>query len=125
MANKKILIVDDNADITEMVKTMLESSPYSCAIANSGEDCLRILLNQRFDLILLDIAMPEMSGIDVLTNMKTNNLAIDTKIVMFTASPMYDEMDLEKIRAVCGAVERVEKPFKRTELLAVISKYIG
>ena len=125
MANKKILIVDDNEDITDMIQSMLESSPYSCMTANTGQQCLDLAKQQNFDLILLDMAMPEMSGIDVLTKLKENNLAQNSKIVLVTASPMYTEMDLKKIRDDYGAIERVKKPFTDTELLAVIAKYIG
>lgn len=70
MANKKILVVDDNEDITDMIKSMLESSPYTCVTANTGRQCLDLAEQQNFDLILLDMAMPEMSGIDVLTQLK-------------------------------------------------------
>lgn len=125
MANKKILVVDDNEDITDMIKSMLESSPYTCVTANTGRQCLDLAEQQNFDLILLDMAMPEMSGIDVLTQLKENNLAQQSKIVLVTASPMYTEMDLKKIREDYGAIERVKKPFTDTELLAVIEKYIG
>ena len=125
MANKKILIVDDNVDITDMIQSMLESSPYSCVTANTGRQCVDLAKQQHFDLILLDMAMPEMSGIDVLTKLKENNLAQNSKIVLVTASPMYTEMDLKKIRDDYGAIERVKKPFTDTELLAVIAKYIG
>ncbi len=125
MTNKKILVVDDNQDITEMVQAMLESSPYSCVTANSGQQCLDLVKHQEFDLILLDMAMPEMSGVDILTKLKENNLARESKIVLVTASPMYTEMDLKKIRADYGAIERVKKPFTETELLTVIGKYLS
>ena len=125
MANKKILVVDDNEDITEMVQTMLESSAYSCVTANTGQQCLDLVKEQKFDLILLDMAMPEMSGLDVLTKLKENKISRETKVVLVTASPMYTEMDLKKIREDYGAIERVKKPFTDTELLAVIEKYIS
>jgi CheY-like chemotaxis protein len=125
LTNKNILVVDDNEDITDMIKSMLVSSPYSCMTANTGIQCIDLVKQQNFDLILLDMAMPEMSGIDVLTKLKENNLAQQTKIVLVTASPMYTEMDLKKIREDYGAIERVKKPFTDEELLAVIEKYIG
>lgn len=125
LANKKILVVDDNEDITEMVQTMLESSPYSCVTVNTGQQCLDLVKQQKFDLILLDMAMPEMSGLDVLTKLKENNISRETKVVLVTASPMYTEMDLKKIREDYGAIERIKKPFTDTELLAVIEKYIS
>lgn len=122
---KKILVVDDNREITEMVKTMLESSPYSCVTANSGQECLELLQEQKFDLILLDMAMPEMSGLDVLARLKEKDEIAKNRIVLFTASPMYTEMDLTKIREQYGAVERVKKPFTDTELLELIDKNVG
>lgn len=122
---KKILVVDDNREITEMVNTMLESSQYSCVTANSGQECLELLQEQKFDLILLDMAMPEMSGLDVLTKLKEKNEMAQNRVVLFTASPMYTEMDLTKIREQYGAVERVKKPFTDTELLTLIDKHVG
>jgi CheY-like chemotaxis protein len=125
LTNKKVLVVDDNVDITEMVQSMLEISPYTCVVANSGQQCLDLIKTENFDLILLDMAMPEMSGLDVLTSLKQTNSAPSSKIVMITASPMYTEMDLKKIRADYGAIERVKKPFTDTELLEIIEKYIN
>lgn len=122
---KRILVVDDNTEITDMVKTMLESSPYSCVTVNSGQECLELLQNERFDLILLDMAMPDMSGLDVLAKLKEKNSIGQNRIVLFTASPMYTEMDLTKIREQYGAVERVKKPFTDTELLTLIDKHVG
>src|SRR5687768_12568196 len=118
MTKKNILVVDDNQDITDMVVSMLETSPYTCVTANSGKDCLRILQDQKFDLILLDMAMPDMSGLDVLKKLKDTDTISQNKIVLFTASPMYTEMDLRKIKEEYGAIERVRKPFTDTELLA-------
>ena len=125
MTKKRILVVDDNRDITEMVQTMLEGTQYDCAIANTGRDCIRLAEEEKFDLILLDMAMPEMSGLDVLAALKESQAARDTKVVLVTASPMYTEMDLKKIRDDYGAIERVKKPFTDKELLAVIEKYVA
>jgi CheY-like chemotaxis protein len=125
MAKKRVLVVDDNRDITEMVQTMLEGTRYECAIANTGRECLSLAEKEKFDLILLDMAMPEMSGLDVLAALKDSQLAKDSKVVLVTASPMYTEMDLKKIRSDYGAIERVKKPFTDTELLAVIDKYVA
>lgn len=124
MARKKILVVDDNKDITDMVQTMLESSNYDCVAVNSGQKCLDILKTRGFDLILLDMAMPEMSGLDVLSRLGEDNEVPPKNIVLFTAAAMYTESDLKKIREWYGAVERVKKPFTEAELLAVIEKYL-
>ncbi len=127
MGNKKILVVDDNRTITDMVQDMLRSSPYSCITANSGRECLDLVKDQEFDLILLDMAMPEMSGLDVLVKLREHNMARQNKakVVLFTASPMYSEMDLKIINEGYGAIERVKKPFTQTELLALLKKHLG
>jgi CheY-like chemotaxis protein len=125
MAKKRILVVDDNRDITEMVQTMLEGTAYDCTTVNSGRECVRLAETEKFDLILLDMAMPEMSGLDVLAELKGSYAARDTKIVLVTASPMYTEMDLKKVRDEYGAIERVKKPFTDAELLRVIDKYVS
>jgi len=124
LTKKRILVVDDNKDITDMVQSMLESSPYGCVAVNSGSECLNLLKTQEFDLVLLDMAMPEMSGLDVLSRLAEDDQVRSRKIVLFTASAMYTESDLKKIREWYGAVERVQKPFTEAELLAVIDKYL-
>jgi CheY-like chemotaxis protein len=124
LVNKRILVVDDNQDITEMVQEMLEGSPYHCVVANTGKECLELIKEQDFDFILLDMAMPEMSGLDVLRKLKELDLAQKTNIVLVTASPMYTDMDLKQIRADYGAIERVKKPFTYEEILSVIEKYV-
>ena len=124
LENKQILVVDDNQDITDMVKEMLEGSPYHCVIANSGKQGLELIKENDFDLILLDMAMPEMSGLDVLRKLKELDLAQKTNVVLVTASPMYSDMDLTQIRADYGAIERVKKPFTDKALISVIEKYV-
>lgn len=125
MSQKKILVVDDNRDITEMVETMLESTPYTCTTVNSDKECLRMVECQDFDLILLDMAMPEMSGLEVLKELKDSKDLSKTKIVLITATPAYTEMDLSKIREEYGTIERIPKPFTDTELINIIDKHIS
>jgi CheY-like chemotaxis protein len=124
LEKKEILLVDDNQDITEMVQEMLEGSPYHCVVANTGKEGLELIKHQDFDLIMLDMVMPEMSGLGVLRKLKELDLAQKTSVVLVTASPMYTEMDLSQIRADYGAIERVKKPFTQEELLSVIKKYV-
>jgi CheY-like chemotaxis protein len=125
LIQKKILVVDDSRDITEMVESMLESTPYTCTTVNSGKECLKLVERQDFDLILLDMAMPEMSGLDVLKELKDSKDVSKTKIVLITASPMYTEMDFRIIKEEFGAIERVPKPFTDTELINIIDKLIS
>ena len=120
---KTILVVDDNKETTDMVKLMLELNNYSCVAANSAQECLELMAKSKFDLILLDMAMPVMSGLELLEKLKKEDRLAGNKIVLFTASPMYTDMDLEKIKERFGAVERVRKPFTETELVDVIKRH--
>ena len=120
---KTILVVDDNKETTDMVKLMLELNDYSCTTVNSAGECLKAVRESKFDLILLDMAMPVMSGLELLEKLKKEDRLAGNKIVLFTASPMYTDMDLEKIKERFGAVERVRKPFTETELVSVINRH--
>lgn len=120
---KTILVVDDNKETTDMVKLMLELNQYGCATANSAQECLALMEKIKFDLILLDMAMPVMSGLELLQKLKVDGKLSKNKIVLFTASPMYTDMDLEKIKSKFGAVERMRKPFTEEELVQVIKRH--
>lgn len=119
---KKILVVDDNKDITDLVQAILTAPIYSCVAVNSGQECLDLLKKQEFDLVLLDLAMPGMSGLDVLSELGEQSNAHN--IVIFTASPEYSEKDLEKLKEWHGKIERINKPFTDEELLAVVEKHL-
>jgi CheY-like chemotaxis protein len=124
LANKKILVVDDQKDITDLVQTMLDSPSHTCVAVNSGQECLDILKREKFDLVLLDLAMPGMSGLDVLSRLAENPETRPQNIVIFTASPEYSDAELKTVRGWYGAIERVNKPFTEDELRSVIDKYL-
>jgi CheY-like chemotaxis protein len=118
---KKILVVDDNTNTTDLVQTLLESSGYSCDRAHSGKECLNMAGQNGYDLIILDIAMPEMTGIDVVNKMKEGGLLAKNKVVFFTASSKTaDEIfDLQQE----GVLDCMRKPFTKAELLAIVQKH--
>ena len=118
---KKILVVDDNANTTDLVQTLLESSGYSCDRAHSGKECLNMAGQNDYDLIILDIAMPEMTGIDVVNNMKQTGMMPKNKVVFFTASSQTSDEILELQKA--GVLDCMRKPFTKAELLALVQKH--
>jgi two-component system cell cycle response regulator DivK len=120
---KTILVVDDNKETTDMVKLMLELNNYGCVAANSAHECLELMAKSKFDLILLDMAMPVMNGLQVLQKLKKESMLAANKIVLFTASLMYTDMDLEKIKKNFGAVDRVRKPFTEKELIHIVDTH--
>jgi CheY-like chemotaxis protein len=125
MMTMKILVVDDNKEITDLVRSILDSPSYICVAANSGQECLDILKTQSFDLVLLDLAMPGMSGLEVLSSLGENPETRPHNIVIFTASPEYSDQDLKTVRGWYGSIERVNKPFTEDELMSVVNKYLS
>lgn len=89
--NLEILIVDDNEQITKMLTTFLELKDHKCTIANDGKEGLAIIKENRHDVILLDLAMPEFDGYSVIKDLEENNMLKDHKIIVFTASTITQE----------------------------------
>lgn len=117
--------MDDSKDITNAVKTLLESVGYGCAVANSAKECLELMRNKRFDLVLLDLAMPEVSGFEVLKILKEEGILADNKILLFSVSPKFIDAEVEMLKNEYGVLGRVRKPFTNKELLDVIAKNVS
>ena len=118
---KNLLIVDDNQDIAKLLKVILELSGYSVLTANSGRECLNLLSNNKFDLISLDIAMPDITGVDVLKKIKADHTLAHNKVVFITASSPTDTV-MEGLMKE-GALEVVKKPITEEKLVEVVTKY--
>jgi len=120
MELKKILIVDDDADIVRIVSTMLAGQGWQVQYAYNGSDALRAVREEHPDLVLLDIMMPGMDGIEVLR--EARGIAPGMRVIMITAfgdvGSYLESMDL-------GACEYINKPFETTELLAMIRSVAG
>ena len=86
MKSLEILIIDDNEQITKMLTTFLELKEHKCTVANDGKEGLSIIKENRHDVVLLDLAMPEFDGYSVIKDLEENNLIKDQKIIVFTAS---------------------------------------
>jgi two-component system, OmpR family, KDP operon response regulator KdpE len=114
MSAGRILIVDDDPQIRRVLKVTLSGQGYEVDDARDGEAALERLRDARFDLVLLDINMPGMSGLDACRAIRSGS---EIAIIMLTVRD--DEADtVEALDA--GADDYVTKPFKPTELLARI-----
>jgi len=90
--NLKILIIDDNEQITKMLTTFLELKEQQCTVANDGKEGLGLIKEKKHDVVLLDLAMPEFDGYAVIQDLEDNNLLKDSKIIVFTASTVTQEV---------------------------------
>lgn len=117
MAGEKILVIDDELNIVELLKYNLLLSGYKVLYALNGKEGLNLAADNKPDLILLDVMLPEMDGFDVCKEMKKNKEIENIPIIMLTAKG--DEFD--KILGLeLGADDYITKPFSVRELLARI-----
>jgi CheY-like chemotaxis protein len=93
MANPSILIVDDKVDLLDLFSASLRRLPYRVITAQSGDTALAILEEETPIVIVLDVAMPHVSGIEVLRKIRTNPRLASTKIMILTAVPSRVETD--------------------------------
>lgn len=110
----QLLIIEDDTHINQLLKQALEKDGYICTQAFSGTEGRLLLQNQTFDLILLDLMLPGMSGEQLLQDIRT---AIPTPIIVLTAKDnLDDKIDMLKN----GADDYITKPFEIKEVLARI-----
>lgn len=112
-----ILIVDDLKQNLKLLNIILESAHYQTSLALSGKDALERLKVLNPDLILLDLMMPDISGLEVCRRIKSNPEYEDIPVIFLTAS--VEENHLIEAYSL-GANDYVNKPFRKPELLARI-----
>jgi len=111
----KLLIVDDENGLCEDLRGFFKPLGYNAFIATNGEDALSILKKENPELVLLDINMPGMGGLEVLRRIK--NISSKTKVIMITVS---DDVDTKQKAKNLGADEFVKKPFTTDYLQDVV-----
>ena len=105
MKEYKILIVDDEPSVCNFLSDYLKYKGYNSKIALSGEEALAALNNEHFDLVLLDLIMPEMNGLEVLERIKKIDLRVPIIILTSVKDKNITESSLEM-----GAVDFISKP---------------
>jgi DNA-binding response OmpR family regulator len=119
----KLLVIDDNKDLTEAIYDSLDSPEIECTTINDSKAGLDEILKERgkYNLILLDIAMPDFSGMDILQTLKKDDLLKSENIIIFTASSITDR-DIDDFVA-SGAKGVLKKPVSLDELTELVAKY--
>ena len=117
VAKEKILVVDDEEAIREVVSTLLSTQGYACTACANGRKALEAFRKDAFDLVLSDIVLPEMDGLKLLAAVREANQ--DVPVIMVTA--MHDiSMALEAIRA--GAYDYILKPFEKDQFFLSVRR---
>ena len=118
--NNKILIVDDIPINIQMAMNILKDEGYKMYYAKSGEMALKLIDENDFDLILLDIMMPEMNGFEVCLKLKSNDKTKNIPIIFLSGKD--SSMDIEKAYEV-GGIDYVVKPFITIELITKVKSH--
>lgn len=88
----RVLVIDDNKQIAKMLTTALNLEGIECVSCTDGKEGLSLIENEKFDVVLLDLAMPEFSGYDVIDDLEKNGSLKKSKIIVFTASAVNKEI---------------------------------
>lgn len=118
---KKIMVVDNEPDIVDLTRTVLEIGGYSVIPVYSGEECLRKLEKEEVDLVLLDIMMPGMSGWDVFNRIKKKNNSI--KVAFMSVLEISDKR--KQVLLDEGLEDYIMKPFDKDSLLERVDNIIN
>ncbi len=114
---RRVLVVDDEENIRLVLRTLLRKHGYEVEMADSGESALRLVDTFGPDVILTDVRMPKMGGLDLLATLKAKQ-SLSTVIVMSA----YGSVDLALEAMKAGAYDYVSKPFKPEEIVLVLKK---
>jgi two-component system alkaline phosphatase synthesis response regulator PhoP len=114
---KKILVIEDEKDIQELLQLYLKRDGYDVHIAREGETGLRKASQERYDLILLDLMLPQVDGLEICRNLRSRQQTSQIPIIMITAKA--EESD-RIVGLEMGADDYITKPFSPREVLARI-----
>jgi two-component system, sensor histidine kinase and response regulator len=117
----KILIVDDIPKNIQVVATNLQNAGYDISFAQDGQKALSLCEEESFDLILLDIMMPDMDGIEVCRRLKQHEKFQDIPVIFLTAKT---DSDCITKAFEAGGVDYITKPFKTAELMARVKNHL-
>ncbi len=114
-----VLIIDDNEQITKIISTFLDMSNHDCTVVNDGKEGLELIKTKQYDSIVLDLAMPEFDGYEILDTLKREDPSQLSKIIILTAS----SIPIETVRKFkeLGVSSCLQKPVDIDQLLSSIT----
>ncbi len=117
-----ILVVDDDVDLSGIIRLILTSAGYDTYVANSGQEALDWLTGNRPDLVLLDLMMPDINGFTILRKMRANEPTKQLPVVVLTAKA--DQETRDETRSM-GADEFLTKPINANSLIDHVKRALA
>ena len=118
---KRIMTVDDSASIRQMVSFTLNEAGYECIEAENGQHALELLQSNTIDMMITDLNMPKVDGIELIKQVRQNSKYKFIPIVMLTTESQDSKKQAGK---AAGATAWIIKPFKPEQLIGVIKKVL-
>jgi len=116
MSSKKtVLIVDDDASVGDSLRVILLDRDYGAIVVTNGHDALKAADSERFDAAIIDVGLPDMSGLHLLSVLQTRDPAL--RIIIMTALPSPEILNEAK---TLGAISVLAKPFPLSDVLELI-----
>ncbi len=117
----RVLVVDDEEDVRNLVKVILEAEGYSVDVASNGEDAQKIIKKKYFNLLIVDVVMPKSDGLELCRKIRRDKKLRDTPVIMFSALG-------KGIRTMLTEDEKaddyLDKPFETKMLIEKVNKLI-
>ena len=120
---KHILVADDEAHIGRIIKIKMEQGPFTVTLAFDGQEAVDILAQEdKLDLVVLDLMMPRLSGLDVLDTIRSSEKWKDLPCIILTAA---GQEEYEREARESGATDFITKPFSPKKLYARVAELVG
>src|SRR3954469_13122419 len=120
---RRILVVDDNEDLRNMLRLFLEAEGFEVTVAPDGQRALAALLSQPADVVVTDLFMPDKDGIETILELKKR--FPQAKIVAMSGWTSTEGSDYLRVAREIGAVKTLKKPFDPEELSKVVRNLLG
>ncbi len=125
---KQILVIDDKSELLHLMRRVLEDEEYQVSILQDGRDAFAQVKSQLPDLLILDLKLGEISGQDILKQLKDDHVTAEIPVIVYTAAVLEAE---EVSRLISDDTTRytnvqvVQKPFELDDLLTLVEKLLG
>jgi len=114
----KILLIDDNKDITSLLSKFLQAKGFENIVTNDPKEGLEHIKKETYDVVLLDISMPALSGIDIIQTLEKEQILKNQKIIIFSALANFQDPELLMKDGIHGCLK---KPIQLKELVTAIT----
>jgi len=118
MSKPRVLIVDDEEGIRDVAKLQLESFGFAVLAVEAGRRALKVFEEGPFDLVITDMLMPEMDGVELINELRRRRP--DQKVLAISGGGRASKESYLKIAQLCGAQEILAKPFNRDQLIEAV-----